>query len=55
MFTYYLAKAQQDQVLREVETGRLIRTIKRTERSVGKHKLSQAKGWVNRRLRTARA
>ena len=34
MSTYYLAKARQDQSLREAERGRLIRAAKRAKRKV---------------------
>jgi len=53
MFTYYSAKARQDQLLREAEQDRLIRATKRAKRESGQH--SQAKGWINRRLHTTRA
>jgi hypothetical protein len=34
MFTYYLAKARQDQLLREAEQARLIKIAKRAKRTV---------------------
>jgi len=55
MSTYYLAKARQNQLLREAEQDRLVRTAMRAKREAGAHRLSQAKGWVNRRLHATRA
>ena len=54
MFTYYSAKAHQDQLLREAEQDRLIRTAKRAKREAGKHQHSQAKSW-SRRFHTTHA
>ena len=55
MFTYYLAKARQDQVLREAEQVRLTRATTRAKRGTREHKPSQAKGWPNRLFRATRA
>lgn len=41
MFTYYLAKARQDQLLREAEQDRLVKAAKRAEREAGERRSSQ--------------
>jgi hypothetical protein len=55
MSTYYLAKANQEQLLREAEQDRLIREAMRAKRKAGKRRLSQEKGWGDRRLHTTHA
>jgi hypothetical protein len=55
MSTYYLAKAHQEQVLREAAQARIVRAAKRAERLAGGQRSSQAKVWATRRLLAARA
>jgi hypothetical protein len=50
MFTYQLAKARQNELLREAAQDRLAREAKRAKRGTSNHWLSKIKGWVNRRL-----
>ena len=55
MFAYYLAKARQDQLLREAEQGRLVKAANRAKRESGAPRSSQVGGWGNRRLRVTHA
>jgi hypothetical protein len=55
MPTYYLAKANQEQLLREAEQDRLIKEARRAKREGSKRGPSHSKGWGNRRLHTTRA
>ena len=50
MFTYQLAKARQNELLREAAQDRLAREAMRARRRTNKHWLSKIKGWFNRRL-----
>jgi hypothetical protein len=50
MFTYQLAKARQNELLREAAQDRLAREAMRAKRGTSKHWFSEIKGWVNRRL-----
>ena len=54
MFTYYLAKARQNQLLREAEQDRLVKAAKRARKEAGALRSSQVGGWGNRRLHATR-
>ena len=55
MSTYYLAKAHQEQVLREAAQDRIVRAVKRAKRMGGGQRSWQAKTWATRRPRATRA
>jgi hypothetical protein len=55
MSTYILAKAHQEQILRQAKQDHLIRAAKRAERKVGEQRPSQARTWNARRLPATRA
>jgi hypothetical protein len=54
MSLYYLAKAHQDQLLREAEQDRLVKEAMRAKRKSGKRRPPRTKGWGNRRLHATR-
>jgi hypothetical protein len=49
MTTYTLAKAHQNQILREAKQDQLIRAAKRAKRLAEEQRTSQAKTWTTRR------
>jgi hypothetical protein len=55
MSTYYLAKAHQEQVLREAAQARIVRAAKRAKRISGGQRSSQTKAWATCRLRATHA
>lgn len=54
MSTYYLAKAHQEQVLREAAQARIVRAAKRAKRMTQELASSPAKAQATRRLPAAR-
>lgn len=50
MFTYYLGKAQQEQLLREAKQARLVKVAKHAKREACESNRSRVNGRVNRRF-----